>query len=319
MTATSYASIRQGFADWYSGFSHLLSHEFIDIEQSILSMMPLIEVEEALEKAEEGNKWSALLQMWKDRSEALCETYGLTTNYEISLAARSSCLKVMIGHSASPSSTLSSASSSTASMEDCKYQNILSTSFQDHLLKYCKLTRKSGLLHFSGKAIEEYSRLASSSLDSLQADLQRAKLLWKKEEWSEALGALKAISIKAAAGGIKLEGRHGAALKAKLLLQLAIWSGETRTENPDSIIAFYFDAQRESQLGDVRLLARTHYHLARYCDDQYQSMLNDESNSSIARQLLAQKEEELKICMKVGRFEGNESYPIFLIPFSLNR
>jgi ataxia telangiectasia mutated family protein len=78
---------------------------------------------------------------------------------------------------------------------------------------------------------------------------------------------------------------------------LAIWSGETRTEAPASILENYFlKARQESLSGDPGQPARVNYHLARYCDEQYQSMLNDESNSTIARELLSQKEEELNVC-----------------------
>ncbi|KAJ3223764.1 hypothetical protein HK099_000720 [Clydaea vesicula] len=243
-------SYKKWFLDFQSKTHHL---EYVGFENSTLpKLLLLTELEEST-----GGLSENTTRLWNNRSQFLLKAFTFGAGLETLIAARATFFSIE---------------------NETTCEKYFTGRFIDQLLNNVKLCRKAGksYLHTADTYLKKIEGLlhfveSDKNFSLIYFTFELSKLLWNRGERSTAISFLKKIEFSENRG---LKSEKYLELKSRVLTQLGVWMGETRSENPMKIIELM--EQIVSGEDEVITYPRANYRLARYCDEQYKLMLGKE-------------------------------------------
>ncbi|KAI8822887.1 uncharacterized protein EV422DRAFT_522547 [Fimicolochytrium jonesii] len=260
-------------------------------------LVSFVEAEEVWRMASAGSASAPLelFEIWETRLENLRKTQNLADLDPI-LACRTTALNGIVG-------------SGSARSTNAKAGGIMGVrpglvrAHCSHLLSVSKIARKARNAQMAQTAMAQLEIIlnedkmkpdASDLVDIFAlAKLESLKILWEQGNSALTTRSLKHyIEVQMATETQQLSKK----VESQLVCQLGRWTAATRYEPPVSVMHHLATAiDLAAAANDMKLLAKAHYHLAKFADDQYQEQLLNDTSDQLEEHI-RYKEREAKAC-----------------------
>ncbi|KAJ1551079.1 hypothetical protein HK096_003276 [Nowakowskiella sp. JEL0078] len=161
--------------------------------------------------------------------------------------------------------------------------HMIISELDNHLLKVCKLARKSGNHKDAYVAFETLRALHKEQIPILGI-VSQLKTVWSQGDQSTAIRTLKWVLENRVNG-------ESDGVRGKLLMLLGRWIGESRIESPNSVIETYFEKAVELTKLEPEKIGSGYIHLARFADALFQDMENNDLNKTLNDLMLLKSHE----------------------------